>query len=158
MRRLVVLGLAFAAIGCKPPSDLDNPCRLEVPDPMNDGGYIVLKAGDPSIDTRFDFISTGNSDCENLVCIRMHDPADGFYDDSDGNAHGRCSNTCIPTSADGKSTDCSGSVSALVCQQLSFSQTFIDSFCQSDPADCSSVFGDNASATYCVDPTAVKSQ
>lgn len=166
MSRLAIAIVGFATlIGCSLPTDLDNPCRLSVPDPNNDGGVVFISTNDPIVTAtdstgaltfpQFDFLSSGDPDCEDLICIRMANPATGFYDDSDGIVHGRCSNNCIIDQGTNKSSDCGEAEKGLVCQQLSLDQTFINSYCSSDPADCSSIFGsDDPSATYCVDPLA----
>ena len=152
----IALGLAasVALIACNVPTDLNNPCRLSEPDPNNDGGLIfILSTDTATVSPDFDFISSGDSDCENLVCIRVAHPAMGFYDDTTYWG-GRCSNNCIVDEANNHSSNCGEAEKGLACRQLSLDQTFIDSYCASNPAGCQSTFGNDTSATYCVDPNA----
>jgi hypothetical protein len=152
----------FALVACNVPTDLNNPCRLSKPDPNNDGGLIFIMTTDPivvgtngtSTFSQFDFISSGDSDCENLVCIREANPAMGFYDDTDGYEHGRCSNNCIVDQGNSHSSNCGEAEKGLICRQLALDQSFIDAYCNSDPAGCQCIFGTDTSATYCVDPNA----
>jgi hypothetical protein len=145
------LGLAIAVFAfgsCSESTDLGNPCRLMKP--TGDGGLVPISVGDTIINNNFDFLSTGDSDCEDLICLRIHGPDGGVntaYDDSDGIAHGSCSTGCIDK------TDCGESSKGLVCQQLSFDQKFLDQLKSADPATYQEYFGDQATATYCVDPT-----
>jgi hypothetical protein len=152
---LLLVALALLAQGCKDVTDLDDPCRLMRPD--GDGGLVTIQVGDPNFNPNFDFISTGDSDCEDLVCVRIHNPSSTFYDDSDGTLHGRCSNNCIVDKGTNQSTDCGEPEKGLQCVQLSFDQKFIDGYCKANPADCKATFGDNTGATYCVDPLAYSS-
>ncbi len=158
MRRIALgsLGLVLA-VACNVRSDLDDPCRMIVPDTSVDGGYRMLLASAFASDAGSDFLSTGDPDCEELVCIRRGNAAPGFYDDADGVAHGRCSVSCIPDRAGGESSNCSGASVPLQCARLGLDQATLDSFCASDPASCQSLLGSDPSATYCVDPQAVAS-
>jgi hypothetical protein len=149
---LLSCALALGLMACQDPNDLDQPCRLMRPD--QNGNLQVVHVGDtdssgkPIVDPNFDFLSTGNSDCENLFCIRIHGTDNTRYDDSDGNVHGHCSNACIDVN------DCGQKVQGLVCQQLAFDQAFINRLCgpNGDANTCQATFGGNTSATYCINP------
>jgi hypothetical protein len=146
-RRLLWLlaALALTAVaGCKETTDLDAPCRLM--EPADDQGNLKpIMANDSRINPAFDFLSSGNSDCENLVCIRLHgDPSK--YDDSDGTAHGKCSGTCIDKG------DCGEPEKGLDCRALSLDQKFLDDLKKNDPTTYQQYFGDIAGSLYCVNP------
>lgn len=145
-RALPLLGL-LAFGGCKEATDFGAPCRIMVP--KGDGTLEVVKSNDPRIDPRFDFLSSGNSDCENLLCLREAG-VDYGESDADGNAHGICSTPCIDV------TDCGEPEKALDCQKLGFDQEYLDKLKQADPKTFADYFGESASATYCIDPNAKK--
>lgn len=90
---LVVAALGVFAVGCKPATDLNQPCKLVKRNP--DGGRPIeilesdvrnIKGADK------DFISVGSVECEDLICVR-----DSFFVSTaaDGEpATGYCSRQC----------------------------------------------------------------
>jgi hypothetical protein len=136
-------GLLLAA--CNPPVDYGQPCQLIRPAFPDGGGIAFIPVGDPEIDPRFDFLSNGDPDCEDLVCIRQAGK-DYSAMEGNGNAHGECSTACIGDS------DCGDASLGLTCSQLAFDQEFLDQLRTQDPATYAEFFGDSASAHYCTDP------
>jgi len=144
-------GLLLAA--CNPPVDYGNPCRLTRPN--GDGGLAFIPLDDPAIaqGSGFDFLATGDSDCEDLVCIRQKGKDYSQFDDGDPAddgtklAHGECSTPCTDD------TDCGDQARGLTCTQLAFDPAFLEQLKTNDPDTYKKYFGDSASANYCIDPT-----
>ena len=140
----LLAGLLLAA--CNPPVDYGQVCRLTRPTQADGGGLEYIPADDPALaDADFDFLSNGDTDCEDLVCVRQHGK-DFRSNDEDGMAHGICSTPCIGDS------DCGDQASGLVCHQLAFDQAFLDQLRENDPATYEEYFGDSSSPNYCINP------
>lgn len=132
-------------VACNPPVDYGKPCRLTRPTLPDGGGIEFIPGGDPAIDYRFTFLANGDSDCEDLVCIRQ-DHKDYSALDTPKNAYGECSTPCLEDS------DCGDQSLGLLCQPPAFDQEFIDQLCSTDPATCSQYFGDTSASKFCIDP------
>jgi len=141
----VVMACSLGVWACNPPVDYGNSCRLTRPQFPDGGGIEFIKSGDSAIDSRFDFLSNGDPDCEDLVCIRQAGK-DYTAQETDGNAHGECSTNCL------SDDDCGDQAKGLKCTQLAFDQEFLQNLCATDPVTCHEYFGDSTSALYCTDP------
>jgi hypothetical protein len=144
-----VVPLLFLLFACDPPSDLGNVCELRVAD-----GGLWTSAVSPTDD----FIYSGTTQCENLVCLRpAGSPLDAGY--------GICSNNCTPqdaTNPNSLSDDCNGRASGLVCRQLSLDPAFIEALLAQDGGrqlleevlgtNCSSASDPGCLPTYCTTP------
>jgi len=130
--------LALMLAGCSTAPDVGKPCRLTRP---AGAGVAFIRSNDPTLDARFDLLSTGDAECADLACLREAG-ADFSALDGDGNAHGVCTSPCV------EDADCGG----LRCQQLAFDPAFLERLRQTDPATYQRAFGDGASALYCVSP------
>ncbi|MBS2029150.1 MAG: adventurous gliding motility lipoprotein CglC [Deltaproteobacteria bacterium] len=149
MKRASLLGMVVCGLGiwgCNPPVDYGNTCRLTRPAFPDGGGIEFIKSGDDAVkNSAFDFLSNGDPDCEDLVCIRQAGK-DYSAQETDGNAHGECSTDCL------SDDDCGDPAKGLKCTQLAFDQTFLQNLCSTDPATCREFFGDSPNALYCTDP------
>lgn len=91
---LVSLALgAMVAVGCRPATDLNTPCRLVKRNP--DGGSplpILEKEIADALGANKDFLSFGTVECEDFICVRDN----GFQSDAgpDDPAFGYCSRAC----------------------------------------------------------------
>jgi hypothetical protein len=142
-RILLVATLCLWAAGCKETTDLDQRCRLMQPDPSDNTKLVILKDGDPSINPAFDFISSGDSDCDDLVCIRLHNGNSTTYPpDESGNATGKCSRPCI------EKGDCGEPEKGLVCNQLGLDPDFINGL----PPDIRQKYLGETGSLFCVNP------
>lgn len=98
---LVAAALGALAMGCKPATDLNEPCILVKRNP--DGGRPLnitegeVRNAQGSMSSTKDFISVGSVQCEDLICVRdsnfqtdagLGDPASGY-----------CSRACAQNSA-----------------------------------------------------------
>jgi hypothetical protein len=103
MNRLlfVAAALGVLAMGCKPATDLNQPCQLVKRNP--DGGRPLqitegeVRNAQGSMSSTKDFISVGSVQCEDLICVRDSD----FQSDAGMNepASGYCSRACAQNSA-----------------------------------------------------------
>ena len=145
---ILMAAVGLGLWGCNPPVDYGNSCRLTRPQFPDGGGVQVIPAGDTSIDPRFDFLSNGDSDCEDLVCIRQagKDYSAQEQAANDQIARGECSTDCTGDE------DCGDQARGLKCTQVAFDQEFLQHLCATDPATCQQYFGDSTSALYCTDP------
>ena len=89
-----------------------------------------------------DYFESGNTECENLVCIVSKTPATSKYATCQGTACGYCSKPCV------SDDDCYKSQTGLVCRQLILDPVFIASL--SDEAK--KYLPDTQSSWYCVVP------
>lgn len=95
MNRLLFVAAALGvfAIGCKPATDLNQPCTLVKANP--DGGRalsITEREVRQAQGANKDFISVGSVECEDLICVRDTN----FVSDAGENdpAQGYCSRAC----------------------------------------------------------------
>ncbi len=117
MRLFLTTAAAFVLLACTPASDIGKPCTLR-----RDGG--VWNVSSPTDD----FLDTGTTFCQNLVCIR---PAG--YDGGAG--AGFCSNNCTPddpTATSGPSADCDSATTGLVCRPITLDPDFVKSVEEED--------------------------
>jgi hypothetical protein len=133
-----ILSILLLTFGCNPPSDLGNVCELRLAD-----GGLWTSAVSPTDD----FIYSGTTQCENLVCLRpAGSPLDAGY--------GLCSNNCTPKNAsdpNSLSDDCNGRESGLVCRQIALDPSFIKAILAQDGGKqlLQEVLGGNTIPTYC---------
>ena len=85
----------------------------------------------------FDYLETGYTPCENLVCILSPDPK------SDTKRREYCSKACV------SNADCSESDTGLVCRPVVFDANFINTL---DPAVRQRYLGDITLSNYCAPP------
>ncbi len=88
-----------------------------------------------------DWFETGNTTCENLVCIVSPQPAGSRYATG-----GYCSKPCV------SNQDCFESETGLVCRQLVLDPAFLKELDTFDPALRQKYLGDIQFSSYCVAP------
>jgi hypothetical protein len=131
---LAALVLALAA--CQDP-DVGQPCKITwgtgetappPPDPVT-----LFKTGGS------DWFESGNTQCENLVCIVSPAPPGSQY-----SGGGYCSKPCV------SNQDCFESETGLVCRQLVLDPAFLKELDTFDPALRQKYLGDIQFSSYCV--------
>jgi hypothetical protein len=136
----MALAAALLALGaCGQSPDVGQPCTISwgtgdtappPPDPVtlyaepNHGGQ---------------WFETGNTQCENLVCIVSPEPAGARY-----SSGGYCSKPCV---SDG---DCFPSQTGLACRQIVLDAAFIQELQTANPTLYSTYLGDIKFSSYCV--------
>ncbi len=141
-RSLIFLALTFTAMGCKPPTDLGQACRLVKKNPDGGRAIIILESEIKSAANK-DFISFGSTDCENLTCVRdsNFNPDSGVSDggvvavNDGGNAFafGYCSNVCEQgsTCSAADPNDDNDARRRLNCRALLLDQETLSALCAS---------------------------
>jgi hypothetical protein len=123
-RRLVAAaGGLFVLLGCQDP-DVGQKCSIDLAVPQP----VVA-----------DYLETGKTECENLVCILSPPPPAG----SKVKENEYCSKVCVSNS------DCSESETGLVCRPVVLNPEFINSL---DPTVRQRYLGDNTLSNYCAPP------
>lgn len=123
---MAVLVLGSVALGgCQDP-DVGQKCSF-------DGNLATLTAGDVPAD----YLETGITSCDSLVCIKSPKPPSQVKNNP------YCSKVCV------SNADCSQSDTGLVCRQVVLDPTFINSL---DPAVRQKYLGDTQFAFYCAAP------
>jgi hypothetical protein len=93
-----------------------------------------------------DYFETGNTECDDLICIVSPAEAGTRYGDcagADGNSCGYCSKPCV------SNADCFSSDTGLICDKVVLDEAFIATL----PADVRTRYlGDVATSSYCVVP------
>ena len=122
----------LALVACQSP-DVGQPCTITwgtgetataPPDPVT-----LYRTGGS------DWFETGNTTCENLVCIVSPQAAGGY-----------CSKPCV------SNQDCFQSETGLVCRQLVLDPAFLKELDTFDPALRQQYLGDIQFSSYCVVP------
>jgi hypothetical protein len=122
---LAPLALSMLLAGCQEP-DVGQACSFDLP-------------GVGSGPVAADYLETGKTECENLVCIRSPDAPAG----SGVKNNPYCSKPCV---SDG---DCSQSETGLVCRAVVLNQDFINAL----PEDVRRKYlGDIGFSNYCAVP------
>ena len=93
-----------------------------------------------------DYLETGNTFCDNLVCILSPAVPGGRYNECSGDACGYCSKACVSDS------DCFRSQTGLACRQVVLDPAFIAALEQSNPALLNSYLADIRFSSYCAVP------
>ncbi|HEY3449690.1 MAG TPA: hypothetical protein VGK67_25270 [Myxococcales bacterium] len=153
--------------GCKmtKPKGAATEACVEIPNNDNICGIGVSELSAAS----FDYISLGNAECDDQVCLRTAInctseancpnslPCTNGYcsyaDETNGNAVGYCTRSCVDN------TDCQPDYQGgkeLVCTPLLFSKPYLDLLqadCATD-ANClyNQIFGSGVSTSYCLRP------
>jgi hypothetical protein len=124
----VMLGLA----ACQEP-DVGQPCKISWGDP---------EQGAPTPPTpqtiSSDWFESGNTECENLVCIMSPAAQGARYSTT-----GYCSKPCV------SNQDCFESKTGLVCRQMVLDPLFLAQLDQFDPALKQRYLGDVQFSSYC---------
>jgi hypothetical protein len=116
---------ALALAGCQDP-DVGALCNFDLPG-VNDGPVAA------------DFLETGKTECDNLVCIKSPPPPQG----SKVRNNPYCSKPCV------SNADCSEGETGLVCRKVVLDEAFIDSL----PPDVRQRYlGEIRLSTYCAAP------
>ncbi len=130
---------AMLVLGACQSPDVGQPCTITwgtgetataPPDPVT-----LFKSGGS------DWFETGNTTCENLVCIVSPQPAGSRYATG-----GYCSKPCV------SNQDCFESETGLVCRQLVLDPAFLKELDTFDPALRQKYLGDIQFSSYCVAP------
>ena len=130
---------ALLALGACQSPDVGQPCTITwgtgetataPPDPVT-----LFKQGGS------DWFETGNTQCENLVCIVSPQAPGARY-----SGGGYCSKPCV------SNQDCFESQTGLVCRQLVLDPTFLKQLQTNDPALAQKYLGDIQFSSYCVAP------
>jgi hypothetical protein len=116
-------GLLVALSGCQDP-DVGQQCQIDL-------------AVTPPIVA--DYLETGKTECENLVCILSPPPPAG----SKVKFNQYCSKACV------SNDDCSESDTGLVCRRVVLDPDFMNSL---DPAVRQKYLGDITFSNYCAPP------
>jgi hypothetical protein len=128
---------ALLALGACQSPDVGQPCTISWgtgdaasprPDPVS-----LYKTGGT------DWFETGNTECENLVCIVSPAPPGSRY-----STGGYCSKPCV------SNQDCFQSETGLVCRQLLLDPSFITLLNSFEPALRQKYLGDINFSSYCV--------
>lgn len=96
MNRLLMVAAALGvfALGCKPKTDLNQPCKLVKRNPDGGRPLEILEGDVRNIKgADKDFISVGSVECEDLICVR-----DSLFGSDAGAAEpavGYCSRQCV---------------------------------------------------------------
>jgi hypothetical protein len=131
--------VALLALGACQSPDVGQPCTITwgtgetataPPDPV-----ALFKGGGS------DWFETGNTQCENLVCIVSPQAPGARYAGG-----GYCSKPCV------SNQDCFESQTGLICRQLVLDPTFLKQLQTTDPALAQKYLGDIQFSSYCVAP------
>jgi hypothetical protein len=131
-----LLAAALALTACQDP-DVGQPCKITwgtgetataPPDPVT-----LFKTGGS------DWFESGNTQCENLVCIVSPEPPGSRY-----SGGGYCSKPCV------SDQDCFQSETGLVCRQLVLDPAFLKELDTFDPSLRQKYLGDIQFSSYCV--------
>jgi hypothetical protein len=120
--RTSLAGLALGALlvaGCQDP-DVGQPCTFDL-------------SGNEEVPG--DYLETGKTECENLVCIRSPTRATGY-----------CSKPCVATS------DCSQSDTGLVCRPVVVDQNWVQSLTPEQQQKYNDYLGSIQFSNYCALP------
>ncbi len=133
--KMVLVAAALALGACQEP-DVGQPCTLtwgsgESATPPPDPVTLYQSGGS-------DWFESGNTQCENLVCI-VSPAAPGTRYASGG----YCSKPCV------SNTDCYESKTGLVCRQMVLDTLFLAQLQQSNPALKQRYLGDVQFSSYC---------
>jgi hypothetical protein len=139
MRRLVpkmVLAATILALGACQQPDVGQPCNIT-------WGTSDSASSPPNPVSLFqnhqsDWFESGNTECENLVCIVSPVAPGGRYA-----AGGYCSKPCVSNS------DCFQSETGLVCRQMVLDPLFLAQLDQVDPTLKQKYLGDVQFSSYC---------
>jgi hypothetical protein len=93
--------------------------------------------------TAADFFETGNTACEDLVCIVSAAPAESRYGQCEEGACGYCSKPCV------SNQDCYTGDTGLVCGKVVLDDAFLAAL---DDATRARFLNEVASSSYCVIP------
>jgi hypothetical protein len=131
-----LLAVLLALGACQSP-DVGQPCTIswgtaETAPPPPDPVTLFQNKGS-------DWFETGNTSCENLVCIVSPEPAGSRYA-----AGGYCSKPCV------SDQDCFQSETGLVCRQLLLDPAFLKELDTLDPKLRQQYLGDIQFSSYCV--------
>ena len=154
-RLLFVCFAVVTLVGCKPPSELGNPCKMVKRDPNVDGGRLFIKNSEIKVGANKDFISFGSVDCEDLVCVRDSEfpvPDGGF--DPNADALGYCSKRCLPGDAcpSGVPAEDTDAKKRLICRPLLLDAETLALLCNGSPEDkakCKAYFGNTSKPDFC---------
>ncbi len=88
-----------------------------------------------------DYFESGNTDCDDLICIVSPAKAGTQYGSCSGTACGYCSKPCV------SNRDCYSGSTGLVCDQVVLDPTFIATL---DPVTAQRYLGETRYSNYCV--------
>ncbi len=135
----VALASAVALAACQNP-DVGEPCTLQW------GSESSIPRPTPT-DAKGDYFQSGNTACDDLVCLVSPASADSRYatrcTSANGENCGYCSKPCV------SNQDCYTSETGLVCDVLLPDANFVATL---DPATRERYLGDIAFSSYCVVP------
>jgi hypothetical protein len=131
---LAPLALVALLAGCQSP-DVGQRCPI----PMNQQTPSTVTPATIA----GDFLETGNTFCDNLVCIASPAVEGGRYNDCPGGSCGYCSKPCV------SDQDCFRSETGLACRQMVLDPAFIASL---DPAIREKYLADVQFSSYCAVP------
>ena len=127
---LSVLLVGFALTGCGQEPDVGQPCAF--PEEMNMDACTV----------NGDYLSTGNTECENLAC--MFTPSDG---DDCATRTPVCSKPCV------SNNDCYEKETGMICRRVAFDEAYIAFLEQSTEGQALlDLYLKNRMANYCAYP------
>jgi len=93
-----------------------------------------------------EYFETGNTACDNLVCIVSPQAPGDRYHDCAGTQCGYCSKPCV------SDKDCFQSETGLVCRQVVLDPAFIQELRRTDPALADQYLSDIQFSSYCAVP------
>jgi hypothetical protein len=126
--KMVLVAVALALGACQEP-DVGQPCKISWG--QGDGAVPYPK---PS-EIKSDWFESGNTQCENLVCIMSPAALGSHYGST-----AYCSKPCV------SNEDCFESKTGLVCRQMVLDSLFI---AQLDPAVAQRYLGETRFSSYC---------
>ncbi len=129
--KMALVAAALVLGACQQP-DVGQPCTLTW------GTGAEAPAYPKPSEIQADYFESGNTDCENLVCI-MSPAAEG----SRYGASAYCSKPCI------SNQDCFESKTGLVCRQMVLDSLFLAELEKYDPALKARYLGDVQFSSYC---------
>jgi hypothetical protein len=131
--KMALVAVVLALGACQEP-DVGQPCKITWGDPNQPG---VPELPTPQNITS-DWFESGNTECENLVCI-MSPAAEGARYSSTA----YCSKPCV------SNQDCFESKTGLVCRQMVLDPLFLAQLDQIDPALKQRYLGEVQFSSYC---------
>jgi len=135
LKLLLALAPLLAVAGCQDP-DVGTRCTLSWgSDPATPPPTPISAAGD--------YFETGNTACEDLVCIVSPASAESRYGGCVAGACGYCSKPCV------SNQDCFTDETGLVCDQLLLDPAFLAAL---DDATRQRFLSEVAASSYCVTP------
>ena len=137
--KMVLAALILALGACQQP-DVGQPCNITWGDPSQ-GAPPPPNPVDLFQSHGSDWFESGNTECENLVCIVSPAAPGSRYASG-----GYCSKPCV------SNNDCYESRTGLVCRQMVLDATFIAALEQFDPALAQKYLGDVQFSSYCAVP------